>query len=623
MQAPMQPTSPRGSQVPASFGARRSISHDLARFSLDLGPHHKSAGKVPYPSPPMSHSPPPVHSLPPTSNRRDSRPGPSQYGNSHPQPNHHEPYSYAYDHQHQPTHPNTSYAPQAGYPAPFPAINNAPENAPQVAASSGRSPFVSGKDSFTLAPYTTPRRPKSHVASACVNCKKAHLACDNRRPCPRCVGLGKQESCVDVQHKKRGRPRLRDERAHSFEVAHMQRQGSVVSPLASPTTHRVIKAHPVDNVRTYRRSSLTPKEEVENLASSYFEVRSPRGPWRNDLPPQPPSPAVAYFTTDLVVAKSTEPLRELLGCSATDLDGFKSLFDIVLTTDRDKVYRLSSRIQEEMAQRGLKAHPSSQVYQVVQAIGEDEAAAAVQGSKLHSESLHLRHPNGQYLKIRIRANLAVTSVCYVVIVFSMTNEMPPPLQLNPSCLTGSGIQQSQHSSKSVQLAQPPLTSPSLITPSHHHHHQHVHPSPSVQPPLNSPSFLTSSHQRQFQAEPSGPQSPFAHPGSMQSSSIESRPRTMQPESSYSSLTPYMNPSSPASSTFHHHRAPISPATATPTGIGFVASGLQQSDLQLPPLLLKDPQPLSHPNHQRKINGEGEKYVQTPKRERIGVKEMLD
>ncbi|GAO50978.1 hypothetical protein G7K_5093-t1 [Saitoella complicata NRRL Y-17804] len=50
---------------------------------------------------------------------------------------------------------------------------------------------------------------KSHVVSACVNCKKAHLACDVNRPCKRCVSLGKADTCVDSTHKKRGRPRLK------------------------------------------------------------------------------------------------------------------------------------------------------------------------------------------------------------------------------------------------------------------------------------------------------------------------------------------------------------------------------------------------------------------------------
>jgi Fungal Zn(2)-Cys(6) binuclear cluster domain len=38
------------------------------------------------------------------------------------------------------------------------------------------------------------RKTKAHVASACVNCKKKHLRCDNARPCRRCVQGGKEVS---------------------------------------------------------------------------------------------------------------------------------------------------------------------------------------------------------------------------------------------------------------------------------------------------------------------------------------------------------------------------------------------------------------------------------------------
>jgi hypothetical protein len=36
------------------------------------------------------------------------------------------------------------------------------------------------------------RKSRGHVASACINCKKAHLSCDIERPCARCVASGKQ-----------------------------------------------------------------------------------------------------------------------------------------------------------------------------------------------------------------------------------------------------------------------------------------------------------------------------------------------------------------------------------------------------------------------------------------------
>ena len=38
------------------------------------------------------------------------------------------------------------------------------------------------------------RRAKAHVPSACVNCKKKHLACETKRPCNRCVQNGKEVS---------------------------------------------------------------------------------------------------------------------------------------------------------------------------------------------------------------------------------------------------------------------------------------------------------------------------------------------------------------------------------------------------------------------------------------------
>lgn len=40
------------------------------------------------------------------------------------------------------------------------------------------------------------RKAKAHVASACINCKRAHLSCDVSRPCARCVASGKQVCLV-------------------------------------------------------------------------------------------------------------------------------------------------------------------------------------------------------------------------------------------------------------------------------------------------------------------------------------------------------------------------------------------------------------------------------------------
>ncbi|KAJ3309918.1 hypothetical protein HDV04_005548 [Boothiomyces sp. JEL0838] len=59
------------------------------------------------------------------------------------------------------------------------------------------------------------KRPK-HVGKACVHCKKAHLACDSNRPCKRCKHLGKDD-CVDVEHKRRGRPKSTKRKDKEFK----------------------------------------------------------------------------------------------------------------------------------------------------------------------------------------------------------------------------------------------------------------------------------------------------------------------------------------------------------------------------------------------------------------------
>ncbi|KAJ9082533.1 hypothetical protein DSO57_1016505 [Entomophthora muscae] len=66
----------------------------------------------------------------------------------------------------------------------------------------GMEDFVPHHNSFD------PIKVKRHknVGRACTHCKKAHLACDESRPCKRCTHLGKS-NCIDVEHKRRGRPK--------------------------------------------------------------------------------------------------------------------------------------------------------------------------------------------------------------------------------------------------------------------------------------------------------------------------------------------------------------------------------------------------------------------------------
>ncbi|XP_077661207.1 uncharacterized protein AFUA_6G11110 [Aspergillus fumigatus Af293] len=108
--------------------------------------------------------------------------------------------------------------------------------------SSSRGTSPTGTTTRALLPKGT-RRTKAHVASACVNCKKKHLGCDPARPCRRCVLSGKEATCVDVTHKKRGRPPLKAEdaslRTYTTQAENAVTSGEQQPPLARRThTHK-------------------------------------------------------------------------------------------------------------------------------------------------------------------------------------------------------------------------------------------------------------------------------------------------------------------------------------------------------------------------------------------------
>ncbi len=51
------------------------------------------------------------------------------------------------------------------------------------------------------------RKASAQVKRSCINCKLAKTRCDNQRPCRRCLRTGREATCVDSVHKKRGRKR--------------------------------------------------------------------------------------------------------------------------------------------------------------------------------------------------------------------------------------------------------------------------------------------------------------------------------------------------------------------------------------------------------------------------------
>lgn len=187
-----------------------------------------------YPSPPMSDRPSPPHratSHPPQQKERNSpsqdqhdrrhrqaaeRDGPGGYSTDRlaaaparrmiyeggERQQHHPPPSSSSDpltEQHPELRPSTAAEPGQAQPSsqmgPF---GYAPFGATSSLSPGYGGPTLALQQPASLASQVplrntkTARRNKAHVASACVNCKRAHLSCDVQRPCTRCVTSGKE-----------------------------------------------------------------------------------------------------------------------------------------------------------------------------------------------------------------------------------------------------------------------------------------------------------------------------------------------------------------------------------------------------------------------------------------------
>ncbi|PQE26158.1 c6 zinc finger domain containing protein [Rutstroemia sp. NJR-2017a BBW] len=353
-----------------SLGERRGKS-DLARFSLDLSWARAVAdGSQPwaYPSPPMSGSPP----VPPRHNPDAGDRVHGSYGSTGnvfrggrmPQSEQFDQMrgiplrTYQQEPHAQLTYPQYQMEDVQGqYQYQQPRTQMASQQhhlyAPQPA--SAPYPAAERQPLGEMPGYTSPksqRKTKGHVASACVPCKRAHLRCDAQRPCSRCLSNGKEDTCVDVQHKKRGRPRLRDEREPRYEgsgpnytppVDSMRRPLTMFSagdaPVSTPFSelqrtnsgYRVLKSQGGGSMS----HGMIPAPVNTNIYSDTMSM-NPRMTYNE--------PACAFLTMEMQIAKTTQAFSGVVG--ALSVLGRK-LHDLVSAPDRDKIFRLQRGFEDE------------------------------------------------------------------------------------------------------------------------------------------------------------------------------------------------------------------------------------------------------------------------------------
>ncbi|KAL7822986.1 hypothetical protein V8C26DRAFT_195205 [Trichoderma gracile] len=498
-----------------------------ARCAFDLSWGRKapsieeSAGRSrAYPSPPMSGSPPlPLRSAheagsrgeapsyyaprlldglrrspvqaPPTNHRDQPSPMTRPYP---PEPTTRSPYSYprpedagriyAYPPQHH------HGMPQGVSAAPY--LNSASSN-------SEAYPVPDRPQAAESQPLTSPktqRKTKGHVASACVPCKKAHLRCDAQRPCSRCLGNGKEESCIDVQHKKRGRPRLRDERDARFDPTRYSHHQDAPPrrPLSIFPSGASMVSPYEDSLR--RNLSFRPLDTPTTDAGSHSYQERSTAPEPAHYSSCPSSPhamePLAYLSMDFDIVKASPMFMEVV--HASNPMGNK-LRDIVTPHQASFLNSLQSQLIEEQRLHEPNYLPPmlGRLDLAIKEFGFTSGDAA-KFRLNHLEYFGFVGYDGYTRTFPLRFGLAKEgSFYFVVFLLSLRHhpQLPPPLpsrQHAPQTQQQRSQQHQQHPQPHEPHQQTQQQQPQQHQqyPQHSHQRQHSQPALYTQPPQRSP-----------------------------------------------------------------------------------------------------------------------------------------
>ncbi|KAK0629733.1 hypothetical protein B0T17DRAFT_489837 [Bombardia bombarda] len=494
------------SRIP--LGQRRGIT-DLARFALDLtwarADSESAARSESYPSPPMSGSPP----LPPKTSQEAAERNQGVY-----QATTQDVYRGISTTQREERVQTTaaaavaavaggvsvssrgfaSDAPERPYAfhrtgAPTPRPLHYPQQHNQAISQQSYLPPVPGPSTprpLTIPPgfpavahhpaqesqhQTSPkpqRKTKGHVASACVPCKRAHLRCDAQRPCSRCSTNGKEDACVDVQHKKRGRPRLRDDRELKYDNA---RFGSAPDPMRRPIPS--VYGGPGSSMgMTYEDTLRRPQshsyrvlksQPAEPIAPRFLERGSASDanifPAPLSISTRPPEPA-AFLTVDLKFTKASNTFREAIG--RLSVDGL-NLVDLAVPGDREKISVFQRQIQEERARKDPNYLPpiygKEEEERLMQKLGFGAEELSRYTLDWHEFLTFLTH-DGQPRQISFRMGLAKQDSIYFIVLLLIPRSFqyltPSPRDIAYTIYQPVGFSQPTPVSATFDLRQPRL-----------------------------------------------------------------------------------------------------------------------------------------------------------------------
>ena len=286
-----------------------------------------------------------------------------------------------------------------------------------------------------------------------------------------------QASCVDVQHKKRGRPRLREEdsvreMAFGTEYPHSELYSSQAGGLSDPhsgrrrsKTYRELRSQAETTYVDQRpRVSDPPFSQQQYMqGATSYPVSPPNSHFVNlDIP-------TVLLTPDFVVAQHNRAFSNVLSLPLTHRP--LTLLDLVVPAERDKIQRLQSIMQAELREAAhpslMRGGPAS-----MPSIDHLDIARATAGFPTRSEYWTFRLPRDQSRGFPISISCAREGSHFVVLTLVQSTSTMHAVQSPPA-------QQLVHSPPILQSSVRGYQSPpQQILPHHAHHRGHHRNSPS-------------------------------------------------------------------------------------------------------------------------------------------------
>ena len=252
---------------------------------------------------------------------------------------------------------------------------------------------------------------------------------------------------MDVQHKKRGRPRLRDERESRFEgmvppygpPPPDPGRGPPRRPMSMYSASDIPVSTPFESLQrssSYRvlksqgGSSMVPRH-VEHASPSDATVYGGSVPLAPRMQTYDEKPC-AYLTMNMQIAKATQKFSDHVGVQSI---AGRKFIDIVGPADRDRVLRLERIFEEERRTKEPSYLPPIYLRyeedRVIQSVGFDPAEL-MQFVLSHSEVLTFQGPDGQQRTFPVRLGLAKRDSTYFAVVLL---DIPATPQTYPQVLS--------------------------------------------------------------------------------------------------------------------------------------------------------------------------------------------